>query len=208
MTSSRPTPTIRPETRAALFLELAKPDELGFSRSVSVDEFVESYDVLRFGNGGSWIRRESKLAQIFNIRRHPEKGPITHVELQGFRKVAIKKPIPPTIQREIASKRCAVLATGSPQCDHRDGRLDDPRLSDASQVVLADFQPLSQAANSAKRQHCAVCRDTGKRFDATQLGYCVGQVRGNGDYNGTCVGCYWHNPHFFNGEVSRGYRKR
>ena len=207
MASSRPTPHIRRETKAALFLKLAEPDELGFSRAVSVDEFEGSYDVLRFGNGGSWIRKTAKLAQIYNIRRHPEKGPITHVQLQGFQKVAIKKPIPLAIQRQISSKRCAVLATGSPQCDHRDGRLDDPRLSDASQVVLSDFQPLSQAANSAKRQHCVECRETGKRFDATRLGYSVGQVRGDGDYNGTCVGCYWHDPRFFNSEVSRGYIK-
>ena len=99
-----------------------------------------------------------------------------------------------------------VLATGSPQCDHKDGRLDDPRLSDASLVTVDDFQPLSRGANDAKRQHCLECRDTGNRFDARRLGYSVGQVRGDGRYNGTCVGCYWHDPVFFNAEVSKNFR--
>ena len=45
----------------------------------------------------------------------------------------------------------------------------------------------------------------GKRFDAKRLGYQVSQVRGNGLYNGTCVGCYWHDPLFFNSEVSKHF---
>ena len=78
-------------------------------------------------------------------------------------------------------------------------------MSDATLVTLDDFQPLSKAANDAKRQHCVECRETGFRFDAKRLGYQVSQVRGNGFYNGTCVGCYWHNPIFFNKEVSRNH---
>ena len=195
-------------SKAALFLELAQPDSLGFSRPVPVSEFTGPYVRLQFGNGGDWIRQDGSLAKRFNIRRHPEgKGRITHVELQGFRKVVIQKPIPEGIRKEVTSGRCAVLSTGSPQCDHKDGRLDDPRLSDVNQVTIADFQPLSRAANDAKRQHCLECRDTGNRFDAKRLGYAVGQVRGDGRYNGTCIGCYWHDPMFFNQEVSSNYRQ-
>ena len=146
-------------SKAALFLELAQPDDLGFSRPVPVSEFTGEYAKLQFGNGGDWIRQDGSLARRFNIRRHPEgKGRITHVELQGFRKVVIQKPIPEVIRREVTSSRCVVLATGSPQCDHKDGRLDDPRLSDPSQVVVDDFQAMSRAANDAKRQHCQECR--------------------------------------------------
>lgn len=39
-----------------LFMELAKPDEKGYSRSVCVSEFVGKYQVLRFSNGGDWCR--------------------------------------------------------------------------------------------------------------------------------------------------------
>ncbi len=199
-------PRFRGGSKAALFLRLAQPDDLGFSRPVSVEEFVGEYENLQFGNGGDWIRKDGPLAKHYNIRRHPEgRGKITHVELQGYRKVVIQKPIPDSIRRTVIARRCVVLDTGNPQCDHKDGRLDDPRLSDANQVTESDFQPLSQAANNAKRQHCRVCRDTGERFDAKRLGYQVSQVRGNGKYNGTCVGCYWHDPYFFNQEASRNY---
>ena len=200
--------TFKAGSKAALFLELAQPDDLGFSRQVPITEFIGKYAKLQFGNGGDWIRKDQSLANHFNIRRHPAgTGKITHVELQGFKKVVIQKPIPEGIRRGVRAGRCVVLATGSPQCDHKDGRLDDPRLSDASRVTIADFQPLSRGANDAKRQHCLECRDTGNRFDATRLGYSVGQVRGDGRYNGTCVGCYWHDPLFFNQEVSSKYKQ-
>lgn len=197
----------REGSKPALFIELAEPDDLGFSRSVPITEFVDKYAVLQFGNGGDWIRKDGTLARYYNIRRHPEgRGKITHVELQGFRKVPVtEKPIPDSIGRTIRAQRCVVLGTSGPECDHKDGRLDDPRLSDATLVTLDDFQPLSKAANDAKRQHCVECRETGLRFDAKRSGYQVSQVRGNGLYNGTCVGCYWHDPIFFNKEVSRNY---
>ena len=208
MASESQQPQFRDGSKPALFLELAQPDSLGFSRQVPVEEFIGKYDKLRFVNGGDWIRKDGSLAKHYNIRRHPPgNGKITHVELQGYNKVVIQKPIPENIRNAISELRCVVLATGSPQSDHRDGRLDDPRLSDASRVTMDDFQPLSRAANDAKRQHCQDCRNSGNRFDATRLGYSVSQVRGNGQYNGTCVGCYWHDPVFFNKEVSKNYRK-
>ncbi len=201
-------PKFQDGSKAALFLELADPDDLGFSRKVSTAEFVGKYRDLLFGNGGDWIRKSSRLARHYNIRRHPPgRGKITGVELQGYRKVQVttEKPIPTKIRQTITAKRCVVLGTSKPECDHKDGRLDDPRLSDVKLLKLHDFQPLSKAANYAKRQHCVECRDTGKRFDAKRLGYQVSQVRGNGEYNGTCVGCYWHDPIFFNKEVSRNF---
>ena len=65
-------PKFRDGCKAALFIELADPDDLGFSRPVPVTEFVGKYEKLRFGNGGSWIRTSTKLSQSYNIRRHPE----------------------------------------------------------------------------------------------------------------------------------------
>ena len=207
MASETQQPKFRPGSKPALFLELALPDELGFSKPIPISDFVGKYGSLTFGNGGSWIRKTGSLAKVFNIRRLPEgTGKITHVQLQGFTKMGIQKPIPKNIREEVIKKRCVVLATGSPQCDHKDGRLDDPRLSDASKVTINDFQSMSQAANNAKRQHCRECSETGNRFDATRLGYSVSQVRVDGKYNGTCVGCYWHDPLFFNSEVSKNYQ--
>ena len=199
-------PQFRSGTKNALYLELAEPDELGFGREVSVEEFVGKYESLKFGNGADWARNDGNLAKHFNIRRHKRGrgNKVTHVELQGYRKVPVlQKPIPDRFRRIIKSQDCVILGTSNPECDHKDGRLDDPRLSDVNRIRLDDFQPLSKAANDAKRQHCVECRETDKRFDAKRLGYKVSQVRGNGDYNGTCVGCYWHDPLFFNEEVSK-----
>lgn len=156
------------------------------------------------GNGGSWCRDDSTLGKKYNIVRYKEgKGnKITSVELHGIKKSPITKQIPPDIANQIKGKKCAVLAISNVECDHKDGRRDDPRLNDPAQVTIADFQPLSKAVNTAKRQHCKRCRETNNRFDARQLGYSVGQWKGNGEYRGTCVGCYWYDPIRFNKEVS------
>lgn len=187
-----------------MFIKLARPDNDGFSRRVSVDEFKGRYARLRFGNGADWARDDGTLARTYNINRIKEKtGRIIAVELHGYKKNPINKEIPANIAKKIRKNRCVVLATGKTEVDHKDGRRDDPRLQDPTKVKEDDFQPLSKAANNAKRQHCKTCRETGKRFNAAQLGYAVSQWKGNGEYRGTCVGCYWHDPFRFNKEVSK-----
>lgn len=188
---------------AALFLELAQPDADGFSRRVSTEEFVGDYERLRLGNGGSWCRDDGSLARKFNIHRIKEKGKIVAVQLTGPKKQPILKPIPADIKAAITAQRCAVLNTSGPECDHKDGRRDDPRLTDPAQVTIDDFQPLSKAANNAKRQACRECRETGQRFDATVLGFAIAQFKGNGTYRGSCVGCYWHDVTRFHREMSK-----
>ena len=203
--SEKPIPTFRKNSMPALFVELAEPDDLGFSRVVSVREFVGKYQKLIFGNGGSWTRKDGSLAKHYNVKVYYEGRSISHVELQGYAEKSKQKPIPNSIRKAITAKRCVVLATSKPECDHKDGRVDDPRFSDIRQVIMGDFQPLSKAANDAKRQHCINCRNTGLRFDAKRLGYQVSQVIGGEKYIDTCVGCYWHDPFFFNEDISRNY---
>lgn len=183
-----------PPSKADLFLELAKPDEQGFSRAVPISEFTGRYTGLLFGNGGSWARDDGGLAHRYNIRRNKDGGRIVSVELQGMKKIPIQKTINADIKKHYKGMRCVVLDTSETECDHKDGRRDDPRLNDPKKQTLDDFQPLSKAANNAKRQHCKRCRETNERYDAKPFGYPVSQVKGNGKYNGTCVGCYWHDP--------------
>ena len=182
---------------AALFLELAQPNQQGFSREVAIGEFEGKYQKLQLGNGGSWCRDDGPLARKYNIRRHKSGGKIVAVELQGYKKLAIEKPIPAWIRAELQHQRCVVLDTSTVEIDHKDGRRDDPRLNDPSNVSLDDFQPLSKAANNAKRQHCKQCRESNRRYDAKRLGFPISQYAGNGLYNGTCIGCYWHDPKAF-----------
>ena len=62
---------------------------------------------------------------------------------------------------------------------------------------LSDFQPLSKAANDAKRQFCKECIATGIRYDATKLGYPMSYYKGEAEHNGeedACIGCYWYDP--------------
>lgn len=197
----------KPGSQPYLFLELAKPDEQGFSRKVKVTEFENEYEVLRMGNGGHWCRDDGALGKHYNIERHKEKGRIVYVKLHGYKKRPIDKPIPEKIRKQIRILPCAILSISTVEADHKDGRRDDPRLSDPSKVTIEDFQPLSRAVNTAKRQHCKTCRKTNQRFDATKLGYAVSQIKGNGKYRGTCIGCYWYDPAFFNKTVSAGYTK-
>ena len=191
--------TPRKGSKSALFFELAPPDKQGFSRKVSVSEFVGKYQILQFGNGGDWVRDDGTLGKRFNIRRHKEGrgNSITAVELQGYKKSPIEKPIPTRIRDQLQNQRCVILGTSNVEIDHKDGRRDDPRLNDPERVTLDDFQPMSKAANNAKRQHCKTCRETDKRFDARRLGFLIAQFKGNGQYNGTCIGCYWHDPQEF-----------
>ena len=70
----------------------------------------------------------------------------------------------------------------------------------------ADFQPLSKAANDAKRQHCRECVRTGKRYDAKRLGYKESYIVGNAKTS-VCVGCYWYDPLQFNKLISKDFNK-
>lgn len=55
------------KSKMDLFLELACPDENGFSRWVNATEFVGIYRELQLGNGGSWCRKSSSLAKKYIV---------------------------------------------------------------------------------------------------------------------------------------------
>ena len=57
----------RKGTKPYLFYELAMPNEKGESRWVSKTEFIGKYSSLMFNNGGDWCRKESSIAQKFNL---------------------------------------------------------------------------------------------------------------------------------------------
>lgn len=194
-------------SKTDLFLKLAgKIDKDGFSRKVPVSEFKGQYAVLRFGNGGDWVRRDSTLGRKYNVVRHKEGrgNAITHVELQGFNKTPKRRPIGRGVREYWRGQKCRVLGVSNVQIDHKDGRYDDSQVADTTKQKPTDFQPLSDCVNYAKRQHCIRCEQSGNRFDAKELGYTVSQVKGNGKYRGTCVGCYWYDPAAFNAALVKG----
>lgn len=183
-------------TKKDLFLELAEPNDQGVSKWVYIYEFVDKYAPLKLGNGGSWCRKESSLAKSFNVEFKKNKGTIQAIRLNGFNNNTYSQHIRADIKREIKKMRCVILGTSNPEVDHKNGRKNDDRVMMNQNQMLSDFQPLSKAANDAKRQYCKECIRDGKRYDAKQLGYPISFYKGTHEYDQFvgCEGCFWHDP--------------
>lgn len=187
-------------TKTELFLELARPDNNGVSRWVNTTEFVGEYADLKFGNGTSWARKESVLAKKYVIELDKSITPgnrTDRIRLNGFNNGDFSQHIRADIKREISARRCVVLGTSKPEVDHKNGMKNEGRVMRNEDQRLSDFQPLSKAANDAKRQYCKECRRTGIRYDAQKLGYPMSYYAGGAEHHGeenACVGCYWYDP--------------
>ncbi|MBR1485676.1 MAG: hypothetical protein IJ597_00280 [Synergistaceae bacterium] len=187
-------------TKPELFLELAKPDGNGFSRWVKVSEFVGKYSELALGNGASWCRKESTIAKNYKVEFDKSLTPgnsIDAIRLAGKNDGDYSQHIKDSIKKNIKSKRCVVLGTSNPEVDHKNGMKNEDRVMKNENQKLSDFQPLSKAANDAKRQFCKECKQTGIRFDAKKLGYPMSYYKGGAKHNNeedACVGCFWYDP--------------
>jgi len=194
-------------TKTELFIELANPDSNGISRWVSVSEFIGKYKALQLGNGGSWCRKSSSLAKKYNVefdKNITSGNSIDKIRLNGYnQEKTFNQNIRQDIKDYYKNKNCVMLGINGNsentriEIDHKDGRKDNHRISNPSTQKLSDFQPLSKAANDAKRQICKRCKETNKRWNAKNL-------KGNpfefyyGDENYTeevgCKGCYQYDP--------------
>ena len=187
-------------TKNELFLKLAEPNEQGVTRWVRVTEFVGEYADLAFGNGASWARKESTLAKKYKIefdKTITSGNGIDRIRLNGFNNGDFSQHINADIKRKISSQRCVILGTSKPEVDHKNGMKNEARVMRNEDQKLSDFQPLSKAANDAKRQFCKECMQTGIRYDAKQLGYPMSYYEGGAKHNGeenACVGCFWYDP--------------
>lgn len=193
-------------TKIELFLELAQPNEEGISRWVSVDEFQWKYVGLVFWNGRDWARDDGKLWQKYIIevdKTITSWNRVDRIRLAWLNLESIgDNSIRADIKRAIKQQRCVVLGTAWKQhkqieTDHKNGFKNDPRVMNIQTQRLDDFQPLSKAANDAKRQFCKECKRTGKRYDAKLLWYPVSFMHWDENHdlspNG-CVGCFWYDP--------------
>lgn len=187
-------------TKTDLFLELAKPDENGISDWVDVTKFTGRYASLKFGNGASWARKESQLAKKYIVEFDKSQTPgnsIDRVRLSGFNNNDYSQHISPSIKRKIKSQRCVILGTSNPEIDHKNGMKNEYRVMRNTNQKLSDFQPLSKAANDAKRQFCKECKRDGIRYDAKKLGYPMSYYKGDAHHNNeddACIGCFWYDP--------------
>ncbi|WP_455036269.1 hypothetical protein [Leptotrichia massiliensis] len=187
-------------SKMELFIKLAKPDANGYSRWVSISEFVGEYSGLIFGNGASWARKESTIAKEYNVEFDRSLTPgktIDQIRLAGFNNNNFSQHIRADIKREIRKQRCVVLGTSNPEVDHKNGMKNEKRVMQNENQKLDDFQPLSKAANDAKRQFCKECRNSRLRFDAKKLGFPMSYYKGTANHNfeeDACIGCYWYDP--------------
>lgn len=187
-----------------LFEKLANPNEQGYSRWVSEDEFVGEYSSLVHHNGWDWGRKSSALREKYNVEVQRQGNTIVAIRLAGFNEEQhFNQAIRQDIKDAIRKQRCVMLGVNGSsentiiEVDHKDGRKNDMRVSDPSTQRLEDFQPLCKAANDIKRQICKRCAMSDKRWDAKN-------IKGNpysfyeGDENYTeelgCVGCYQYDP--------------
>lgn len=187
-------------TKTELFLELAQPNDEGISRWVAVTEFVGKYAELKLGNGASWARKESTLASQYIIefdKSITAGNRIDRIRLMGKCDGDFSQYIRADIKNAIKKKCCVVLGTSKPEVDHKNGMKNEGRVMRNEEQRLEDFQPLSKAANDAKRQFCKECRQSGIRFDAKLLGYPMSYYTGVAEHNHeetACIGCYWYDP--------------
>ena len=187
-------------TKNELFLKLAKPNKNGISRWVNVSEFIGEYSSLAFGNGASWARKESSLAKKYKIefdKSLSSGNGIDAIRLNGFNNGDFSQHINASIKKEIKKRRCVILGTSNPEVDHKNGMKNETRVMRNENQKLSDFQPLSKAANDAKRQYCKECMRTKTRYDAKKLGYPMSYYKGGPNHNfeeDACIGCYWYDP--------------
>lgn len=188
------------QTKIELFEELARIDANGCSRWVNVNEFVGKYAGLQLLNGAGWSRDDGSFGKKYIVERDKMLTPgnkTDRIRTNGFNGGKYSQHIRVDIKREIQSKRCVVLGTANPEVDHKNGMKNEDRVMMNTAQKNSDFQPLSKAANDAKRQYCKECMKTGIRYDAKLLGYPISYYKGSSKHNNeedACVGCYWYDP--------------
>lgn len=206
-------------TKTKLFLELAQPDEKGKSRWVNSAEFVGKYKDLKLGNGGSWCRKESTLAKQFLLEFDKSLTPgnsIDAIRTIGYNKAtSFNQAIRSDIKKYYKNKPCVMLGlvghseNTKIEIDHKDGRKNDERVSNLNTQRIEDFQPLTKAANDAKRQICKKCIETNKRWDARNLpGNPIPYYKGGEslkEYG--CIGCYQYDPVKYRKEIIKKAKK-
>jgi hypothetical protein len=182
----------------------------GFSREVPITELKNIHHSFESTNGCQWARSDnSYLGQRYIINRPKKSGKVAAIKLDGLNNKSIKRKrgIRKDIREKLEKESCRILDTHSMiEVDHKDGHYDVLTNQDLQTQKESDFQPLSKAANDAKRQHCIDCIRDGKRYDARKLGYKESFIVGD-ENTKTCAGCYWYDPRRFNEIISKDFVK-
>ncbi len=196
------------ETKAKLFIKLAKPDENWVSRRVKKSEFIWEYSDLYFENWCSRWRSDWPLAKKYIIERRYGINSkwvksVSEIRLNWFSNDDLWQAIRTDIKKFYKAKRCVVLWTSNPEVDHKDWRKNNAQVMRTRSQKFDDFQPLSKAANDAKRQFCKECKRTNKRYDAKLLWYPISFTKWDENYSEEiwCEWCFWYDPIAFRSKL-------
>jgi hypothetical protein len=178
------------------FEKIAKPNNKGFSDWVKASDLPKN---LQLGNGWSWGREGSSLEKKYFLETKRGKyNSVKEIRLIGFNnKKNESRTIRSNIKQYYKTKKCVITYTSGAECDHKNGRYNDPRVNNIKTQRKSDFQSLHKDVNKAKRQRCKECKESGKRFDAKLLGYPISYYKGStkhSDKPNGCVGCFWYDP--------------
>jgi hypothetical protein len=161
----------------------------------------------QFDNGASGpFRSDSVFRKNYNIEllKEGSGNKNTHIRYCGPQEDdGLRQTIRRDIWEKLSKLPCVFTGTTSQiEVDHKGGRKDDPRVMNPNTQVIEDFQPVCKTVNDIKRQVCKQCEATGQRFDATTIGHPVAAVDGSLEYQGTCKGCYYHDPKYFRSRLT------
>lgn len=183
------------------FLEHYPVDEDGFSEAVLIDDLVKISPDFKTTNGCTWARSDnSYLGKKFFIDRIKKGRSVYSVQLCGYRTVE-NHSIPVEVKKELKGKPCVLLGTTTnTEIDHKDATYN------TNDLTVKDFQVLHKSVNDAKRQHCKICRETNKRFDARRLSFPTPYIFGNENLQESgCKGCFWYDISVFIKETTKNY---
>ena len=160
-----------------------------------------------FLNGASGpFRSGSAFRKNYNIEllKEGRGNKNTHFIYWGPREDdGLRQTIRPDIRKKLSKLPCVFTGTTTQiEVDHKDGRKDNVRVMTTATQEEDDFQPTCKTLNDIKRQVCKQCVTTGQRFDATSIGLSVPVVDGSLGYEGTCKGCYYHDPIYFRSRLT------
>lgn len=215
-----PEGNINNEILGHIFEFFARPDENGSSEWVDINELAKICPLFITTNGGAWYRDNQTylgkkyifLAYKIDVNEQGDnfknrfKKRLVRFKTDEEKESMPIKEIPDNVidhynqeKKEGTARSAFSGSSENLELDHKNGRYNNTTKDKYANLTIDDFQWLTKNENDRKREVCKKCRNTGNRFDATQLGYTVPVTRGEIEYDdcNECFGCLWRDPKAF-----------
>ena len=193
-----------------VFSDIADAKDEDFPKSLTMEELYDIHPSFKTTNGCSWARRDiGYLGKHYRIETKRNGKGVTEIVVTGKKEQILDRTIDKSIYDFYKGAASVVFGErGDIEIDHKDGRYEDPDVMCRKTQTPDMFQPLTKKQNMIKRQHCKVCRETKKRFDARTLGYSCGWINGDENFDEIkirCDGCYLNDIIKFRREISNSF---